>query len=184
MNSLVDLQIRAELPGDAAGISAVHSAAFRREEESHLVERLRQSSGFDAGLSLVAVAGDMIVGHILFTPITIERQDEETGAATSAPATALAPLAVLPEHQRKGIGGALIRAGLNACRERKHRMIIVLGHPRYYPRFGFVAAGPLGITCPFPVPPETFMALDLLPERGPTPTGRVEYPPPFRGEAS
>jgi putative acetyltransferase len=175
VESPIHVGIRPEIAPDIAGIGAVHRAAFRRKDETRLVDRLRKWPGFDPNLSLVALHGAEIVGHILFSPVAIESKD------VSTPAMALGPLAVVPPWQRKGVGSQLMRRGLAACREAGHRFIVVIGHPRYYPRFGFVMAEPLGIECPFPVPPETFMFLDLTPEKGSLPRGRVQYPAPFLG---
>ena len=106
-------------------------------------------------MSLVAVAGCVVVGHILFSPVDI-------GAPGAAPAAmALGPMAVAPGHQRRGVGGDLVRAGLEACRGMGRCVICVLGHPGYYPRFGFVPAAPRGLSCRWPVPPEVFMVTEL-----------------------
>jgi putative acetyltransferase len=103
----------------------------------------------------VAVADGIVVGHILFSPVDI-------GAFGAAPsAMALAPMAVAPAHQRRGVGGDLVRAGLEACRRMGRRVVFVLGHPGYYPRFGFVPAAPHGLSCRWPVPPEAFMVTEL-----------------------
>ena len=95
------------------------------------------------------------MGHILFSPVTIESK------GTSFEAIALAPMAVLPAYQRKGIGSQLVRAGFEECRRLGHEIIVVLGHPDYYPRFGFVPAKQKGIDCEFEVPEEAWMILEL-----------------------
>lgn len=109
--------------------------------------------------------------------------DRSVPAPTGAgcPALALAPMAVRPEFQRRGIGSALVRAGLDSARSLGHRVVIVLGHPRYYPRFGFRPARPLGIDPPFPCRDEVFMALELVPGALVGVRGTVRYPPAFDG---
>src|SRR5437867_8940147 len=124
--------VRGENIEDAEERSVIHSinaAAFGSQDEADLVDRLREEGV--VLLSLVAEISERIVGHILFSRMSIET----TGG--SVPAVALAPMAVLPEHQRRGIGGRLIRHGLNLLRRRGERIVIVVGHPDYYPRFGF-----------------------------------------------
>lgn len=108
-------------------------------------------------LGLVATDGDAVIGHILFTSGAL-RDDQ-------APHTvmALAPMSVLPTRQRRGVGSALVRAGLQACRVAGHDVVIVVGHPAYYPRFGFVRARPLGLTSEPPFPDESFMVAELTP---------------------
>jgi putative acetyltransferase len=124
-------------------------------------------------LSLVAESGGVIVGHILFFPIHIRSQ------AGLHPSLALAPVSVLPEFQNQGIGSRLVKAGLEICRNRGDRSVIVLGHKKYYPRFGFTPAGQWGIRCPFPSLPDSFMALELAPEGLAGVEGLVEYPAEF-----
>ncbi|HEY4308382.1 MAG TPA: N-acetyltransferase [Pirellulales bacterium] len=181
------IEIRTELPGDVAEISAVIAAAFEREEEARLVEALRTLPSFDPALSLVAVCngastgdgqGEQIVGHILFTDILIRRED---GSADRA--LALAPVALLPEWQRRGIGSRLTAAGLAACRARGDRWVIVVGHADFYPRFGFQSARARGLEVPFPVEDASFMVCDLADAPNDSSTdiaGMVEYPAPFQ----
>ena len=106
-------------------------------------------------LSLVAVEDGRVVGHILFSPVTIE-SGERTFSAVG-----LAPMAVLPELQHRGVGSQLVKAGLDECRKAGCERVVVLGHPEYYPRFGFVPASRYGIGCEYDVPDEVFMALEL-----------------------
>ena len=146
---------RPEQPGDAAVVSAVHIEAFGRPTEARIVERLRQAPGLYLGL--VATDGDQIVGHILFTPVTLR------GDRSSDLVLALAPMAVRPAWQRRGIGGALVRAGLQACRDAGHDVVLVVGHPAFYPRFGFVPARPLGLSAEPAMPDAAFMVAELTP---------------------
>jgi putative acetyltransferase len=131
-------------------VSAVHTAAFGRPTEA-----LRQAAGFYLGL--VATDGDQIVGHILFTPVPLR------GDRSSDLVLALAPMAVRPAWQRRGIGGALVRAGLQACRDARHDVVLVVGHPAFYPHFGFVPARPLGLRAAPAMPDAAFMVAELTP---------------------
>ena len=136
-----------------------------------------------ATLSLVAVEGHRVVGHILFSPVTIESVGESGGESGGEPVAALGlgPMAVLPTRQRQGIGSLLVRTGLAACRDAGHGCVVVLGHPEYYPRFGFTRASRHGVTWEHPAPDEAFMLLELregaLGGRG----GIVRYQPEFGG---
>jgi len=149
------IAIRHEHPDDAAAVNEVNTAAFARADEAALVDRLRARA--TPYLGLVAVAGGEIVGHILFTPVTLH--------CYQAPYTimALAPMAVRPAWQRRGVGSALVREGLAACRAAGHDVVVVVGHPAYYPRFGFVPARPAGLMSEPPFPDEAFMVAELTP---------------------
>lgn len=165
--------IRPEQPEDRDDIAEVNREAFGGDEEAQLIERIRRAPGFEAALSLVVTLSGKIVGHILFSPVTIETDD------ASVPALALAPMAVRPECQRQGIGSALVREGLKAARRRGYD--VVIGHADFYPRFGFVSASRHGITAPFDVPDEAFMVLPLVPAVLANLRGTVRYPLPFEG---
>ena len=165
--------IRTEQPDDYAAIAEVCRLAFGGEGESRLVATLRAEEEFDPNLSLVAVRDRTIVGHILFSQIRIESDRAQT------PALALAPMAVLPDYQRQGIGTQLVNRGLEACRHLSHAIVVVLGHPRYYPRFGFTPAAPYHIQAPFPAPDEAFMVLGLTPEALDGVSGVVRYSKAF-----
>ncbi len=154
---------------DRAAVRAVVTAAFGRTDEADLVEQLRGSE--HALTSLVAEADGQIIGHILFSRMWIDTTQRLVSAV------ALAPLAVLHEHQRKGIGSLLIRHGLELLRERGERIVIVLGHPDYYPRFGFSAEKAKPLQSPFP--PEAFMAIELAAGALEGVSGAVVYPPAF-----
>jgi putative acetyltransferase len=152
--------------------SAVHSlneAAFGRPDEADLVDRLRAEGA--VLVSLVATLGERIVGHILFSRMWIET------AGGSISAVALAPVAVLPEHQRQGIGGRLIRHGLDLLRGRGERIVIVVGHPEYYPCFGFSSEKARSLASPFPA--DAFMAMELKPGALDGIRGEVRYPAAF-----
>jgi len=159
--------IRAEIAVDEASIRKVNEAAFGGRDEADLMERLRAEGA--VLLSLVAVEDGEIRGHILFSRMWI---DTEAGALEAA---ALAPMAVLPEYQRSGIGGKLIREGLRLLQD--ERIVIVVGHANYYPRFGFSTALASGLESPFPR--EVFMALELQPGALEGVRGKVRYAEAF-----
>jgi putative acetyltransferase len=163
------LAIRVENTDDGPDIARVHRLAFDGRHEARLVERLRE--GGWARVSLVAQIDGPLVGHLLFSDLPIV-----TAAGTIA-ALALAPLAVLPEYQSQGIGSELLRRGLDMCRQQGHTIVVVLGHPHYYPRFGF--SPELARRLESPYAGESFMALELIPGALEGISGRVEYPPPF-----
>ena len=154
---------------ELSAVYSIHVAAFGRPDEADLVASLRVEGVVLA--SLVAESESRIVGHILFSRMSIE-----TGA-NSIPAAALAPVSVLPEYQRQGVGGRLISVGLEFLRDRGERIAIVLGHPEYYRRFGFTCENAGFLESPFP--PEAFMAMEL--SRGALDgiRGRVRYPAAF-----
>jgi putative acetyltransferase len=160
------VNIRTEQPGDVVSIRLVNEAAFGGSIEADIVERLRLEAS--PIISLVAEEGGAIVGHILFSPVTRAEGRE-------LPLLGLAPMAVLPDHQRRGIGSALVRAGLDACRQLDAAAVFVLGHAEYYPRFGFVPASRYGIKSEYDVPDEVFMVLELQPGGLSGCSGTVRY---------
>jgi putative acetyltransferase len=164
-----DVIIRAEETPDYQAIRRVNEVAFGTTEEADLVESLRQDGA--ALISLVAESGGRIVGHILFSRMSI---DTASGAIA---AVALAPMAVFPEYQRQGIGKELVRRGLDDLRARGEQIVIVVGHPEYYPRFGFSSALARPLESPFPS--EAFMALELRDGALDGVRGRVRYPAAF-----
>jgi putative acetyltransferase len=163
--------IREETPEDFQAVRRVNELAFGRPQEAALVEALRDKA--DPYISLVAEVGGQIVGHIFFSPVTIE-----SGEGAHA-AFALAPMAVLPEFQGRGVGSRLVLEGLEECLKRGHEVVFVLGHPEYYPRFGFEPTKPRGITCEFPVPEEVFMLKELRAGALAGRVGVVKYHPEF-----
>ena len=167
------IQIRPETPSDYPGITAVNDQAFGQSNEGLLIEKLRSNPAFIPGLSLVADLAGMVVGHILFFPIEINQE------AASFPSLALAPMAVLPDYQRKGIGGQLVRKGLEKATALGFESVIVLGHKDYYPGFGFAPASRWEIKSPFDVPQEVFMAIALVPDGLKDVSGMVKYPKEF-----
>jgi putative acetyltransferase len=166
--------VREETPLDLEAIREVNRRAFGQGDEARLVDALRD--GGYARLSLVAEEGGRVVGHVLFSDLPIVMQ------AGALQALALAPVAVLPERQRQGIGSRLIREGLRACSEAGHPAVVVLGHADYYPRFGFSAWLAERLQAPFSGP--SFMALELVPGALAGVTGEVRYPPPFGLESA
>jgi putative acetyltransferase len=149
-NRAMDIEIRKERPGDEAAVRAVNDEAFGRKLEGRVVEALRVNGA--SKLSLVATRNDQIIGHIMYSPATIDGRIE--GAA-------LGPMAVLPDAQGQGIGSRLIEFGNNHLKESGCPFIVVLGHAGYYRRFGFQPASTRGIGCEWDVPEEAFMILAL-----------------------
>ena len=163
--------VRRETPQDGAAIRTVNEKAFGGPAEADLVEALRRHGALT--LSLVAIQAVEIVGHIAFSPVTIH------GVESTFPTLGLGPMAVIPAWQRRGIGSLLVRRGLAECRDAAWAGVVVLGHPEYYPRFGFVRASAFGITCEYPVPDEVFMALELIPGALSGHGGIARYRPEF-----
>ena len=162
-----------ESPGDSPAIFEVNRQAFGQDGEARLVSALREDGDYDPALSLVAVHGGRIIGHILFPPVSIVSE------TATIPALALAPLSVHQDYQGMGIGAALVHDGLAECRRLGHKIVIVVGHPGYYPRFGFTLASNRGIHAPFPCPDEAFMTLGLADRALDGISGTVEYPLAF-----
>lgn len=146
------MQIRAEQAADHEAVYAVHAAAFATPAEAELVERLRQRAS--PIISLVAESAGEVVGHILFTPVQLD-------GASELQLMGLAPMAVLPGHQRQGIGSQLISAGLEQCEEDGFGAVVVLGHANYYPKFGFRPSTEFGINSDYDVAAEVFMVREL-----------------------
>jgi len=146
------IQIREERPEDIPIVHALNASAFETDAEANLVDVLRTNAR--PLISLVALDNDDIVGHIMFSPVELD--------GTSSPKImGLAPMAVAPDRQRSGIGSELVSEGLVRCDESGASAVVVLGHPDYYPRFGFVPASTMNIECEYDVPDEVFMVLEL-----------------------
>ncbi len=174
--------VRTERPDDGLAIQTVHERAFGRAEEALLVGTLRAAGAVT--LSLVAEDEGAIVGHVLFSPVTFER------AGHCHRPAGLGPLAVLPEYQGRGVGALLVRAGLERLRAAGHDAVVVLGHPTYYPRFGFTPARRFGLRWemeitarPFDLPEsaanDAFMACELRPGALQDCGGVVRFRPEF-----
>ncbi|MEL6673213.1 MAG: N-acetyltransferase [Bacteroidota bacterium] len=176
----MNLLIRQETPADYAQVESLIGAAFADvpysdQSEPQLVARLRQGKEFQPQLSLVATQQEILVGHILFTPILVEGSRQHQGLL------ALAPVSVLPAFQGQGIGGKLIQRGHEIARELGYRGVVLVGHETYYPRFGYEEAATFGIKVPFEVPSANVMALALSEEGLSGISGTVVYPSAFFG---
>ena len=158
--------IRAERENDRDAVYAVNVSAFETPAEADLVDSLREQA--HPIVSLVAEENGEVVGHIMFSPVSLSGHPR-------LKLMGLAPMAVTPEHQRKGFGSALVRAGLEQCKQLGFAAVVVLGHPDYYPRFGFSPSSRFGIDSEYEVPQDVFMALELQPEALSGKTGRVKY---------
>ena len=165
------MTIRPENPEDIPAIRIVIEKAFGRPAEAELVDALRQNG--KAAISLVAEDDGSIVGHVLFSPVAIQSK------GTGLTGIGLAPLAVIPERQHQRIGSMLVEHGLRRCREEGHPFAVVLGHPDYYPRFGFVPASSFGIKSEYDVADEVFMVMELREGALYGCAGVVKYQPEF-----
>lgn len=159
--------VRPETPADGAAVRRLNELAFGRADEARLVDRLRDSGVL--AVSLVAEVEGRVAGHIAFSPVT----------GLGAKVLGLAPMAVAPKWQGQGIGSRLVREGLAACRRTGAELVVVLGHPGFYPRFGFVPAAPLGIGCEYAVPADAFMVTELVPGVLAGRRGVVRFRPEF-----
>jgi putative acetyltransferase len=167
------ISIRPEQIQDVAAISQVNNLAFEGENESKLVEAIRESEFFIPELSLVAIHNNKVIGHILFSIVSIETEEAHV------PTLALAPMAVRPDFQKQGIGSSLVKEGLQKCRQLGYEHAAVLGHPEFYTKFGFTPSVTKGIEAPFPVPEEVFMVIELQEGSLDSIRGKVKYPPAF-----
>jgi putative acetyltransferase len=166
----MNLFIRDERPSDHESISNLLKSAFPTGAEARLVDLLRERG--KATCSLVAEAGGELVGHILFSPVTVQRALWVVGGL------GLAPVAVSPPHQRRGVGSRLIEEGLSIGRTTGRPFVVVLGEPDYYRRFGFRPARIFGLSNEYAVD-DPFMIIELSPGRIPAGGGLVRYAPEF-----
>ena len=146
------MYIRSEQPADQQAVHEINTASFETQDEANLVDALRTHAS--PIVSLVAEMNSELVGHILFSPVTLSGHRDVSMMG-------LAPMAVLPGNQRTGIGSALGLAGIEACRQIGAEGIVVLGHPAYYPKFGFVPSSRYGIVSEYDVPEDVFMVLEV-----------------------
>ena len=165
------MTVRTESTKDDESVRRVNELAFEQPNEADLVDALRANA--HPFISLVAVVDEQVVGHIFFSPVSIE---SESGVFT---AMGLAPMAVLPEYQNQGIGSQLVREGLKECQRLGHGIVVVLGHANYYPRFGFTPASLKGLRSEYDVPDEVFMVTELVPGALEGRRGLVKYHPEF-----
>lgn len=174
----MDLIIRKEKSEDFKAVFNLIEKAFKKEQisnhnEQFLVERLRKSKAFVPKLSLVAETENKIVGHILLTKLIIKNGPNEFNSL------ALAPISVLPKYQGKGIGGKLIKEAHKIAKELGFKSVVLLGHEKYYPRFGYKQADKFGIVFPFEAPKENCLAIELVENGLKEVSGIVEYPKEF-----
>jgi putative acetyltransferase len=170
------LIIRRETEADWNDVCEVNERAFGRPDEADLVDKLREANAVT--LSLVGVLDGRIIAHVLFSPVVLEMDGGRT-AKSSGFGVGLGPVAVLPEYQNQGFGSQLIWEGIRQCREVGHGFMVVLGHPEYYPRFGFQPSVELGIRSQFDVPSEVFMVMEFKPEALHDKKGLIKYRPEF-----
>ena len=157
------IEIREEHPGDVTAVRDVNKRAFGQDQEGNIVDALRSNRA--TLLSLVATLRGQVVGHIMYSSLSVG----------DIPGAALGPMAVLPEHQRQGIGSRLVEAGNRKLKEGGCLFIVVVGHANYYPRFGFRPASTHGITCEWEVPDDVFMMLVLDPPKMQGVSGLAKY---------
>ena len=164
------MTVRPEQPADHDAARMVHRSAFgENSPEAGLVDALRAAGSHVAELCLVAESAGEVVGHIFFSRARLDSGDD---------VLALAPMAVLPEWQRQGVGSRLVEASLQRAAETNYPLVVVVGHPSYYPRFGFEPAGGHGIVAPWDIPPEAWM-VHRLPAYRREARGTVTYPEAF-----
>lgn len=168
---MVDVMCRAEAPSDAAAIRRIHEAAFGQSQEADLVDALRSESL--CVVSLVADQDGVLIGHVLVSHLDV------IASGRSVRAAALGPVAVLPEHQNTGIGSALITQALEESRRKGATLVLVLGHPAYYPRFGFSAERARLLASPYTYHGDAWMVAELIPGTLPSTSATVVYPAPW-----
>jgi putative acetyltransferase len=169
----MNIAIRRATPADWPAIVDINDSAFEGPAESALIGTLERSGR--PVISLVALADDVAAGHIFFSPVPIQ------SPGPPIPAAALAPMAVSPRFQRCGIGSQLVDAGLRECTNEAYQVVVVVGHPHFYSRFGFTPAGSAGLASVYSGAGDAFMALELTAGVLKGRTGVVEYPDEFAG---
>ena len=167
------ITLRKETANDIPEIVMVNDRAFERKAEGKLVDTLRESDLYIPELSIVAEVDGQVIGHILLYPVNIHNEEKVHQSLT------LAPMSVLPEYQKKSIGKLLVVYALQVAKDLGHGSVIVLGHPSYYPKFGFDNASKWNIKSPFPAPDGAFMAIELQPGSLDGVSGTVTFPPAF-----
>ncbi len=160
------MNIRRETEKDKTTIQEINQSAFERFAEATLVDTLRGQC--HPIISLIAEEDSEVVGHIMFSPITLSGYSD-------LKIMGLAPMAIFPKYQRKGIGSALVQTGLDECKKLGFGAAVVLGHTSYYLRFGFIPATRFGIDCEYDVPEEAFMVIELQPSYLTGAKGKVKY---------
>lgn len=166
----MDIKIRTERQNDYKEIKKINDLAFGQENEGKMIESLRKTLDYNASLSLVAEIKNKIVGHILFYPVKIKNEKEEYIVLS------LAPLAVHPQYQNKGVGSKLVKRGIKSAKETNFDIILVVGHPKYYPRFGFKPASNWKIKLPIDAPDDAVLVLELKDNSLNNCSGIVEFP--------
>jgi len=168
---VTEIKIRPETPKDFEQVIKVNDLAFNQPNEGKMIEALRCDNKFIPELSIVAEVDSMVVGHILFFPLNIISGEK------SFEVLSLAPMSVLPEYQNKGIGNKLVTEGLKKAKKMGFKAVVVLGHPTYYPKFGFERASNWNIKLPIEdVPDEASMAIELEEGFLKDKAGVIEYP--------
>lgn len=171
--SHLKVNIHPETKDDYTKITEINDLAFGQKNEGKLIEKLRRSENFNPELSLVAELKGEIIGHILFYPIKIN------AGSVQFSSLALGPMSVIPAYQRMGAGSQLVVQGLQVAKKLGHKSVIVVGHPEYYPKFGFRQASHWNIKAPFEVPDNAFLAMELVKNELNNNSGVVEYPKEF-----
>lgn len=170
----MEITIRPETPADYARVREINLAAFETSTEADLVDAMRDTPEYVPDLSLIAEVDGRILGHALFSEVTVEQDTGECRALS------LGPIAVFPDHQSRGIGTALMEAGHQRGREMGYPFVVLIGHPWYYPRFGYVPARQHGLETIWDAPDEVFMVCELQPGSLKHAAGRIRYPVPFQ----
>jgi putative acetyltransferase len=166
------ITVRPESAEDIRAIDVVHISAFGGEAEAQLVSALRESATYNRELSLVAELGGRIVGHVLLTRVPLRKDGTEKNVL------ALGPMSVVPSQSHRGIGSELINASISLATDKGYGAIVVLGHPEYYKRFGFVPARDLQVSCNLPAPEDALTVMEVV-AGNLAGGGHVEYPEPF-----